>query len=169
MQKPLVKDLEKYLAGDLSGEALQQFEDTLAGDAKSKAEIGGFREQNAMLHTLRAPDEMDPAPGFYARVMDRIEAQAASSLWSVFFEPFFARKLAYASLALLVLLSSAAVTAMQNPAMHEAVPFELVAESILPPAPGEDLEYDRQIVFANLATFAGGAPAALMLTSADSE
>jgi len=169
MQKRMVNDLEQYLAGKLSGEALARFEAALERDAESALEVGGFREHNEMLRTLRAPAEMDPAPGFYARVMDCIESQAAASLWSVFFEPLFARKLAFATLALLVVLGSATFSAVQHPAMHEAVPFEFVADSLLPPAPGEDLEHDRQVVFANLATFAGGSPGSLMLTSAEFE
>jgi hypothetical protein len=98
-------------------------------------------------------------------VMDRIESQTAGSFWAIFFEPWFAKKLAYASLALLVVLSSAAINSATNPGIHEAVPYEFVADSILPPAPGQDREYDRSVVFANLSAFTGGEPASLMLTS----
>lgn len=161
MKKPILDDLEKYLAGEMSPDAAARFEAAL--DGEGQAQMAGFREQNEMLRTLRAPEEMDPAAGFYARVMERIESQAAASLWSVFFEPLFAKKLAFASLALLVVLSSAAMTA--NPSMHEAVPLEIVAESVLEPAPGTDAEHDRQVVFASLAGFAGGEPVGLMPAS----
>jgi hypothetical protein len=53
-------------------------------------------------------DELEPAPGFYARVMARIEAQAPPSFWSFFLEPLGMR-IVYASLALAVLLFAATV------------------------------------------------------------
>lgn len=165
MNKPIVNSLEEYLSGELRGEALAEFEAMLERQAGAREQAEAFLQQGELLRTLRAPREMEPAPGFYGRVMERIEQQAANSLWAVFFEPFFARKLMYASLLLLVALSSAAITALQRPAMHEAVPVEFVADSLLPPAPGDNQEYDRQVVFANLATFTGGTPQALMLTS----
>ena len=162
MNKPIVDSLEKYLSGDLHGEELRRCEALLEAHPAERDQVLVFREQNELLRELRAPRELDPAPGFYARVMERIETQTASSIWAVFFEPFFARKLMYASLALFVVLTSAAVTSTQHPAMHEAVPVEFVADSLLPPAPGENLEHDRQVVFASLAAFTGGEPAGLM-------
>jgi hypothetical protein len=167
MKKPIVNELEQYLAGQLSGEALQSFEDGLDQEPGARRMIEDFQEHSDMLRTLRPDREMNPAPGFYARVLDRIEAQAAQSFWAIFFEPWFARKLAYVSLALLLVLSSATMSTVTSRAMHEAVPFEFVADSLLPPAPGEDREYDRQVVFSNLSAFTGGEPAALMLTAFD--
>lgn len=169
MKKPIMNELERYLSGQLSGEALQKFEAELERSPQERADVGGFREHAEWMKTLRPDREMDPAPGFYARVLERIESQAANSFWAIFFEPWFARKLAYASLALLVLLSSAAISASMSRAMHEAVPFEFITGSVLPPAPGEDREYDRRVVFESLSTFQGGAPSALMLTSIEYE
>lgn len=165
MKKLIVDQLEKYLSGELSGDALKQFEAELERESDAREQVGVFRTQGDLLRTLRADEQMDPAPGFYARVMDRIESQTAGSFWAIFFEPWFAKKLAYASLALLVVLSSAAINSAANPGIHEAVPYEFVADSILPPAPGQDREYDRSVVFANLSAFTGGEPASLMLTS----
>jgi hypothetical protein len=165
MKKLIVDQLEKYLSGELSGDALKQFEAELERESGGREQVGGFQTQGDLLRTLRPDEQMDPAPGFYARVMDRIESQTAGSFWAIFFEPWFAKKLAYASLALLVALSSAAINSAANPGMHEAVPYEFVADTILPPAPGEDREYDRSVVFANLSAFTGGEPASLTLTS----
>jgi hypothetical protein len=165
MKKLIVDQLEKYLSGELSGDALKQFEAELERESGGREQVGAFQTQGDLLRTLRPDEQMDPAPGFYARVMDRIESQTAGSFWAIFFEPWFAKKLAYASLALLVALSSAAINSAANPGMHEAVPYEFVADTILPPAPGEDREYDRSVVFANLSAFTGGEPASLTLTS----
>jgi hypothetical protein len=73
--------------------------------------LGGseFNEHDLdrLLAELKAPDEIAPAPGFYARVMDRIEAQGSKSIWAVFLEPLFGRRLAVASGVLLLVLGAA--------------------------------------------------------------
>ncbi len=52
-------------------------------------------------------EDLEPAPGFYARVLSRIESQAAPpSIWNFFLEPLGMR-LVYASLALATLLFTA--------------------------------------------------------------
>jgi hypothetical protein len=58
-----------------------------------------MREQAALLRALRAPAEVEPRTGFYARVMERIEAQRPISIWSLFFESAMGRGLAMASMA----------------------------------------------------------------------
>jgi anti-sigma factor RsiW len=73
-------------------------------------EIAAMREQAALLREWRAPADAEPRPGFYARVMERIEAQGARSIWTLFTESVFGRRLAYASVALALLLSISLVT-----------------------------------------------------------
>lgn len=59
-------------------------------------------------------EELCPAPGFYARVLARIEAQAVPpSIWNFFLEPF-GRRLVYASLAFAVLLFAALLAAPED-------------------------------------------------------
>lgn len=54
-------------------------------------------------------EEVEPAPGFYSRVLARLESQALPpSIWNFFLEPFGMR-LVYASLALAVLLFTATI------------------------------------------------------------
>jgi hypothetical protein len=69
--------------------------------------------QAMAVRTLRAPSEVEPRPGFYARVMDRIEAQGAS-IWDLFFESAFGKRIAIASLALALLLGIFLVTAERS-------------------------------------------------------
>jgi hypothetical protein len=66
-----------------------------------------------LLQSLRCPDELTPRAGFYARVMDRVESQDNKSVWSVFLEPIFGRRLAMASAALMLLLGLAFFTTPQ--------------------------------------------------------
>src|ERR1035438_3511295 len=63
-----------------------------------REEIEAMREQAAWIRGLRAPEDSEPKPGFYARVMERIEAQGPVSIWSLFFDSQFARRLAVASM-----------------------------------------------------------------------
>jgi hypothetical protein len=57
-----------------------------------------------MVQSLRA--EAEPSAGFYARVMQRIEEHAQNSIWAVFLYSPFGKRLAFASLALALLLGT---------------------------------------------------------------
>jgi predicted anti-sigma-YlaC factor YlaD len=83
-----------------------------------RVELEAMREQALLLRELRA--QVEPRPGFYARVMERIEAQGAGSIWDMFFESAFGRRLAVASMALALLLGVYLVTSEQFPAQNEA-------------------------------------------------
>jgi len=90
-QKPLPPDVEKHL--DACGEC--------------QTELKEFERQTVALRSLRTPEDAEPRPGFYARVMQRIdEARATSSVWAAFLEPLFAKRLALASAALVVLIGT---------------------------------------------------------------
>ncbi|MBS1831944.1 MAG: hypothetical protein JST65_04490 [Acidobacteria bacterium] len=65
------------------------------------------QELTELLRALKAPADVAPRPGFYARVMERVETQQKSSIWSVFLEPVFSRRLAFASLAMMLLMGVA--------------------------------------------------------------
>ncbi len=71
--------------------------------------VAALGEQAAILRQWRiAPGELaeiEPRSGFYARVLDRIEAQRGSA-WTLFFDSLFARRIAMASLALALLLGA---------------------------------------------------------------
>ena len=82
----------------------------LAECKECRDEIAAMREQAAVLREWRAPADAEPRPGFYARVMERIEAQGARSIWTLFIESVFGRRLAYASVALALLLSISLIT-----------------------------------------------------------
>src|ERR1700722_14937430 len=78
----------------------------LAECGECREEVSALRSQAAMLRTLRANDDtLAPRPGFYARVMERIEAQRPIDIWQLFFDSSFGRRVAIASMALAVLFS----------------------------------------------------------------
>ncbi len=73
------------------------------------AELRSLEKQSRLLRSLRSPTDVEPHAGFYARVMERIEAQPAS-IWSVFLDRKFGLRLAVASAALIALLGTYLVT-----------------------------------------------------------
>jgi hypothetical protein len=82
--------------------------------AECSGEVAAMRKQAELLQSLRADEEAEPRPGFYARVMERIEAQGARSIWSLFFESPFGRRVAVASMALALLLGVYLVTSERS-------------------------------------------------------
>jgi hypothetical protein len=103
-------NLEKVLAGSADAEHSQH----LAECTECQSEIAAMKEQAQMLQSLRAPSLDSPRAGFYARVMDRIESQGAVSIWSLFFDSAYGRRIAVASVALVLCLGVYMVTSEQN-------------------------------------------------------
>src|SRR6202040_2948978 len=105
----------------------------LAQCEECRIEIQRMREQRALLRELRAPEGFadEPRPGFYARVMERIEAEGPLSIWSLFTESAFSRRIAVASLALALLVGVYVLTSERSAedpmiAAQEAVPNQIV-------------------------------------------
>jgi hypothetical protein len=65
-----------------------------------------MKAQAELLKSLRAPEEMEPAPGFYARVLQRIEQRAKDSIWAAFIYSPFSKRLVYASLTVAVMVGT---------------------------------------------------------------
>ena len=103
----------------MKAEALAGYRAHLGACSGCREQVAALQAQARMLHILRAPaEDLHPAPGFYARVMERIEAQRPVSLWSVFLEPIFARRVMYATLVLLLTLGSSTLFTSER---HEAL------------------------------------------------
>ncbi len=108
--------LEKALSGTADEASARH----LAECPECATEFQAFLEQARAIRVLRAAEEIEPRAGFYARVMEKIEAQGAS-IWDLFFESALGRRIAVASLALAVLLSVALVSAEKSEAPMLAV------------------------------------------------
>lgn len=79
----------------------------LAGCEACRGELAAMKAQAQGIRSLRTPKEfedLEPRPGFYARVMERIEAEGPVSIWNLFMESPFGRRIAVASFALALLL-----------------------------------------------------------------
>jgi hypothetical protein len=102
MHREIYERLEEVLSGtppDSAEKHLQQC-------PECRDEVGSMRTQAALVRQLKAPDEAEPRPGFYARVLERIEAEGPGSIWNIFVESAFGRRIAVASFALALLLGA---------------------------------------------------------------
>jgi anti-sigma factor RsiW len=156
IHKPTLEGLEDHLAGRAGAPSLERFHSHLAQCLECREMVARMEAQSGLVRSLRAPEETLPARGFYARVMNRIEQQSAGSFWSVLLEPVFGRRLMYASLALFLLLGTAAVS-FHTGGLVQALPAEMIAQTDLPPTMDLDQQESRQVVLVNLATYDGGA------------
>jgi predicted anti-sigma-YlaC factor YlaD len=107
MHREIYKHLENVLSGappDWAAEHLKE-----CGECRDK--VNAMREQAALVRQLKPPADAEPRPGFYARVLERIEAEGPVSIWNLFVESAFGKRIALASLALALLLSVYVVSA----------------------------------------------------------
>jgi len=156
----LIRDnLEEYLNGSRQN-VPEQFHAHLAGCEGCASELRLLQKQAAMLGSLRSSEEAEPAPGFYARVMDRIEQQGRDCMWSVFLEPRFGRRLAIASAGLVLLLTTYLVTT--EPSARPLAPSAVAVSSQQPPISEADgslavdtfeQQQQRDAVLVDLASF----------------
>ena len=133
MHRLVEENLEEVLGVTKGRDAANPALAHLSECAECREEIAAMRAHSLMLQTLRAPEEMEPRAGFYARVMERIEAQAPVSFWNVF-ESLFGRRLAMASLALAMLLGVYLISTDQ---VQEELTLQNTPEAIeVLPVPG---------------------------------
>jgi predicted anti-sigma-YlaC factor YlaD len=153
MHEPVIARLEEILSG---GGPFAEVEEHLKNCASCRREVEGMQTQSALFRSLRTPREVDPSAGFYARVMNRVEAQTKPSAWSLFGESLFAKRLVYASATFLLLMGTALFTSTQadEEALALADPEKILAgESHPAPVSMENPQRDRDVILVNLATY----------------
>ncbi|MCZ2149630.1 MAG: hypothetical protein LC126_17870 [Bryobacterales bacterium] len=150
MHPPAREGIEGYLAGKPDAGFLEH----LAACPECTETVSQLEYQARLIRTLKAPVSPEPDPGFYARVMDHIEAQKESSIWSVFLEPLFARRLMYASAVLTLLLGLFLFTSPKDDYSASAsMPEQILAADPHPAPQLVDSEQDRNTVFVQLTTY----------------
>jgi len=80
MHEPLKERIEDYLQG---GNDLPDVERHLEQCESCRAEVIEMKKHSELLRSMKAPREWEPSPGFYGRVMNRIETQAKPSVWNL--------------------------------------------------------------------------------------
>jgi hypothetical protein len=153
MHRIIRDSLEKYLNGSPS-EIPAEFHAHLGECGECYSELGLLETQSQILRSLRNPD-IEPSAGFYARVMERIEAQPAS-IWSVLLERRFGFRLALASAALVALLGTYLVTS--EPSGPEQASAPAIVRTDTPPATEANVEPEpsgqqRDAVLVDLASY----------------
>ena len=158
----------------------------LASCQECEEMVSEMEEQNALFHSLRAlddagagalaqegllPEAIGPAPGFYARVMETIEAERpVPSIWELFVDSLAGRRLAAASLAFSMvmglLLVSGEATGVASPSSHIVTatypmlpaadfPDDVLAGPVLRQSDVIDQAPGRDEVFLSLVTYQG--------------
>jgi predicted anti-sigma-YlaC factor YlaD len=157
MHQPIRDNLEDYLKGSIQ-QVPQAFHAHLVACEECASELRLLETQANMLRSLRSVEGVVPIPGFYARVMERVEDQGKASIWSIFLQPSFGRRLAIASATLVVLLGTYLVTTEPGDQSLASIPS--VATDIVMPAPEANavdasLQQQRQrnAVLVDLASF----------------
>jgi anti-sigma factor RsiW len=158
MHTLLREHLEGYLAGLLLPAEQKELEAHLAGCPGCRNELATMDGSARDLRLLRPPAEFGPgpAPGFFLRVMQRIDEQRDVPFWTLLLDPGFGRRLVFACLMLLALLGGyvAAVDPIEMPHFPEAILAGRPAQaSPLGPATqfGADLNRNRTAVLVTLA------------------
>ncbi len=106
MHGSIRENLEDLLTGKRSTREHQGLRKHLSSCTECSAEVESMKAQSELLQALRVPEEMEPTPGFYARVMQRIEERAKDSVWAAFIYSQFGTRLAYASLTIALVLGT---------------------------------------------------------------
>lgn len=152
MHEPLLDGLEDYLEG--KGITLEG-ERHLAQCASCREELALMKAHAALLRALRAPSDVEPRAGFYSRVMNRIENEGTPSLWALFGESLFAKRLAYASMTFMVLLGTVFMTTQEkaDEPFAASTPEAIMAEQSPEPVTSTNRDRDRDVVLVNLATY----------------
>lgn len=152
MHEPVKERLEEYLHG--SPPSLE-VEEHLRNCPGCREEVEAMRMQTLLLRDFKSSREVEPAAGFYGRVMGRIDSQPRPSAWTLFGESLFAQRLAYASAAFLILLGSFFISSTETAEAYAASDPEAILAGHEAPEPVsmEDPQRDREAILVNLATY----------------
>jgi predicted anti-sigma-YlaC factor YlaD len=167
MMHRIIRDhLEEVLTG--SGSAPEHPAGKhLAECEECRDAVTAMREQAAVLRQWRVANTelaegriLEPRAGFYARVIERIEAQGPGSVWALFFDSLFARRIAMASLALALLLGVYVISSEQmaepQAVTVEALPQAVFSDNVFPDNAQPRLVTgapDQDAVLVNLVTY----------------
>lgn len=149
MHEPVIESLEEILRGERPRPAAAAH---LGGCASCRESVAAMTAQHDLFRALRPAEPVEPAPGFYARVINRVETQVRPSVWSLFGDSLFARRLTYASMTFFVLLGTFFVSSAEDPVVVNA-PEAIIAGDEMYQTVGNNLERDRSTVLVQLATY----------------
>jgi anti-sigma factor RsiW len=141
MHAVVMESLEEYLSGALEPAGERAIEAHLSTCETCREELQNMREMSGMFDTLRSEEIWQPAPGFYARLMEQVGERKTVPSFAGFFalDLVFGRRLVFASLLTLAVLGGylvsrengyptgptpEAVMAQQNSPAFDAAPAQ---------------------------------------------
>ena len=154
MHQPIRDNLEEYLKGS-TRKVPQEFHEHLEMCEDCATELRLYQGQAEMLRLLQPGGDLDPRAGFYSRVMDKIEQEGRSSIWSALLQPTFGRRLAMASADLVVLMGTYFVTTERSEPVVASTDVVFTGAPSSPVADQDNLQQQRQrdAVLVNLAAY----------------
>jgi hypothetical protein len=150
----LIKDhLEDYLRNPVSRTVPEGFHVHLASCSACMQETELLAAQGRLFRSALAVKDVEPAPGFYARVMSRVEEREDDSIWAALLEPAFGRRIAIACGTLALLLGT--YMASTERAEHPMTPSGVVMSEDRKATvdDGSAAPRERDAVLVNLVTY----------------
>lgn len=141
MHKVVQIHIEEYLDGTLLPVYRREVESHLEACPHCEEEVAEARRAREWMQLLVPEQPLAPAPGFYARLRNRVEVEKERrASWLLGF-PVFTRQLGYAMMMLLVLLSGFFLTVWQTESAPTAT--EVIMEAPVIRAETPPLTSDR--------------------------
>lgn len=158
MHEPVQSQLEEILQGRLQAGNRADVEAHLAACKDCAAELREMRLYSGIMRSLKVSDVPEPSAGFYARVMQRVEAQGRPSFWNLLLDPVFGQRLVYATGAAFLLMASFLLATSGGQSELAQTPVHVMAQpestpTVMPAAFGEDVQRDREHFLATLASY----------------
>jgi len=111
MHAAIMEDLEDYLSGSLEPAGLREFEAHLETCPACREEVGAMHDFSGMFGVLKPAEAVQPPPGFYARVVERVVQSKPAPWYAVLgWDTVFSRRLVFASLVMMAVMGSYLVT-----------------------------------------------------------
>jgi anti-sigma factor RsiW len=108
MHAVVMESLEEFLAGTLEPSERSSIEAHLGNCAACREELQGMEDLSLLFGSLRPQEEIEPPPGFYARVAAQIAERNAAPSWNNFFalDPAWGRRLVFSCLLVLAAMGT---------------------------------------------------------------
>ena len=154
MHRPVKEHLEEFLRAAGPPGDRPETDSHLRACQNCRAELEAMAVQARLVRELRSVEELEAAPGFYARVMLAVEVRESASVLHAFTDPHFGRRFIYACLATILILGSYLVYTERAAPPAAAAPVSFLATDVTTGAHvGTDQQRDREIVLVSLASY----------------
>jgi len=153
MHRPIKDQLESYLRDEGAPGLPSDFHAHLRDCAECRRDVGQMKSLALLLTMLRPDKDSEPAPGFYARVMERVDSRRTLSAWNAFLEPIFMKRLVLTCLVLVVMLAGYMVGTEPFETVTVSSPEFIIANDPAPQFGGLNPEHDRATMLVTLATY----------------